>query len=120
MRSVNTRRQNRRTGVMLILIGLCIPIVLIFAAYSINIAWMQLTRTELRTATDAAARAGSRTLSLTQTAAAARTAAIDAAGRNTVGGKPLALRDTTFRLVSPRKERPASGRLWTSMRTVRN
>ncbi len=98
MRSVNTRRQNRRTGAMLILIGLCIPIVLIFAAYSINIAWMQLTRTELRTATDAAARAGSRTLSLTQTAAAARTAAIDAAGRNTVGGKPLALRDTDVQI----------------------
>ena len=98
MRSANSKMVNRRAGAILILVGLCIPVVLVFAAYSINIAWMQLTRTELRTATDAAARAGSRTLSLTQTAADARTAAIEAAGRNTVGGTPLVLRDTDVQI----------------------
>lgn len=83
-----------RRGAMMVLMVLCLPVILIFSAFAINIAWMQLTRTELRTATDAAARAGSRTLSLTQDPAAARTAAIDAAARNKVAGDGLLLAAT--------------------------
>ncbi len=82
-----------RRGAMVVLFLVCLPVILAFSVYTINVAWMQLTRTELRTATDAAARAGSRTLSLTQDPAAARNAAIAAAGRNSVGGDPLLLAD---------------------------
>lgn len=79
---------------MLMLIVACLPVVLAFSAFAINIAYMQLTRTELRTASDAAARAGSRTLSLTQNVTQARNSAIDAAARNNVAGVPLTIRPT--------------------------
>lgn len=74
---------------MLVLIVICLPVILAFGIFSINVAWMQLTRTELRTATDAAAKAGSRTLSLSQNVDTARQFAIEAAARNKVGGRPL-------------------------------
>jgi Ca-activated chloride channel homolog len=86
--------QRNRLGAMLPLIVICLPIILAFSAFAINIAWMQLTRTELRTATDAAARAGSRMLSRTQDTDVARAVAIDAAARNTVAGNSLALDST--------------------------
>ncbi len=79
---------------MLALIAICLPIFLVFAAYSLNVAYMQMTRTELRTATDAASRAGARKLSLSQDTVAANTLAIEAARRNSVAGDPLLLRDT--------------------------
>lgn len=78
-----------RRGAMMMLIVICLPIVLMFSAFSINVAYMQLTRTELRTATDASVRAGSRVLSITQNVAAARTAAIAGAARNSVAGTPM-------------------------------
>lgn len=83
-----------RRGAMMVLMVLCLPVILAFSAFAVNIAWMQLTRTELRTATDAAARAGSRTLSLSQDPATARAAAIDAASRNSVAGDGLTLAAT--------------------------
>ena len=86
------RTVRRRRGAMLVMIVICLPLVLAFSAFAINIAYMQLTRTELRTASDAAARAGSRTLSLTQSVPQARSRAIDAAARNSVAGRPLTLR----------------------------
>lgn len=87
-------REIDRAGAMLVLVVLTLPVVLAFSAFAVNIAYMQLTRTELRTASDAAARAASRTLSLTQDVNAARAAAVDAASRNLVAGTPMTLRDT--------------------------
>ena len=80
-----------RNGAMLVLIAICLPVIVIMAAFAIDTAFMQLVRTELRTATDAASRAGAKTLSLAQTEAAARAAAADAASRNLVAGAPLQL-----------------------------
>ncbi len=77
---------SRRRGAMIVLILICLPVVLAFAVFAINVAWMQLTRTELRTATDAAARAGSRMLSRSQDVPTARAWARQAAVRNKVGG----------------------------------
>jgi uncharacterized protein YegL len=79
---------------MLILIAVCIPILIVMAVFAVDVAYMELVRTELRTATDAAARAGTRQLSLTQNAAQARTAAKDAASRNKVSGDGLQLADS--------------------------
>ena len=79
---------------MLILVLVCLPIFLVFAAFSISIAYMQLTRTELRIATDAATRAGSRTLSLRQSQSIANARAHEAAGKNLVAGDPLLLEDS--------------------------
>jgi Ca-activated chloride channel family protein len=82
-----------RRGAMMVLVAVCLPVVLILCAFAVDVAYIQLTRTELRTATDAAARAGGRVLSLTQDPSAARAAAIEAASRNKVGQKPLAIGD---------------------------
>ena len=76
---------------MLLLIAICLPIFLMATAFAINVAYMHLARAELRIATDAAARAGARTLSLTQSKEAALTAAEEAAARNRVASEPLLL-----------------------------
>lgn len=80
------------------LVAVLMPVFVLMAAFAIDLAWMQLVRTELRTATDSASRAGAKTLSLRQSEALARTAAIGAAGRNTVAGSQLTIRpaDVTF------------------------
>jgi hypothetical protein len=78
---------------MLVLIAVCLPLCIIMAAFAVDVAWMQLVRTELRTSTDAAARAGAKELSLAQTTDAARAAAKNAAARNLVAGDPLRLSD---------------------------
>jgi hypothetical protein len=77
----------------MVLIAICLPLLIIMAAFAVDVAWMQLTRTELRTATDSAARAGAKELSLKQNEAAARTKSKDAAARNLVANDPLVLAD---------------------------
>lgn len=95
---------SHRSGAMLVLFLITLPVILAFAVMSVNIAWMQLTRTELRTATDAACRAGSRTLSMLQDVDAARSAAVEGAKFNDVAGAPLLLAtgDLQFGLTQPR------------------
>lgn len=88
------RSRTSRQGAMLVLIAITLPLVVIMAAFALDVAWMQLVRTELRTATDAASRAGAKTLSLRQSVDAGRAAAKDAALRNSVAGQPLNLRDS--------------------------
>ena len=95
---IQRRNKGSRTGAILVFVAIMIPIFLIMAAFAIDIAWMQLVRTELRTATDAASRAGAKTLSLQQSEPAARAAARDAAFRNQVAGQPLQLRDAEIEL----------------------
>ena len=80
-----------RRGGMLVLIAVCLPLFIIAAAFAVDVAYMQLTRTELRTATDAAARAGAKTLSLSQNQNTARAAAVAAAAKNKVAGVGLKL-----------------------------
>ncbi len=74
------------------LMALLLPVLALLAAFCVNAAQMQLTRTELIVATDAAARAGGRAFSEEQTVAAAKTAAFVTAALNTVDGEPLRLR----------------------------
>ncbi len=74
------------------LLAVLLPVLAILAAFCINTAQMQLTRTELMVATDAAARAGGRAFSETQTVSAAKTAAVTTAAMNLVNGEPLQLR----------------------------
>src|SRR5687768_15600002 len=85
--------RSRRHGAMLVLVAVCLPLCIIMAAFAVDVAWMQLARTELRTATDAAARAGAKELSLSQNTNTARDRAIEAALRNRVAGEPLKLRN---------------------------
>jgi len=89
---------NTRDGAMLILIAVCLPLCIIMAAFAVDVAWMQLARTELRSATDSAARAGAKELSLSQEEAAARARAKEAASRNLVAGEPLLLADSDIEI----------------------
>ncbi len=93
---------------MLVLIAVCLPLCIIMAAFAVNVAWMQLVRTELRTSTDAAARAGAKQLSLAQSTTVARTAAKDAAKRNQVAGAPLLLSDGNIEFGNSSQPTPTS------------
>ncbi|MCA9135764.1 MAG: VWA domain-containing protein, partial [Planctomycetales bacterium] len=90
-RAYEVRSTNRRGSVMAIT-AVVLPILAILAAFAINAAHMQLTRTELIVATDAAARSAGRAFSEIQTVDAAVDAAIATAALNTVNGEPLRIR----------------------------
>ena len=91
MNSRTVSRRGRRRGSVMGLMAILLPVLAILAAFCINLAQMQLTRTELIVASDAAARAGGRAFSEEQTVAAAKTAALTTAAMNTVAGSPLQL-----------------------------
>jgi Flp pilus assembly protein TadG len=96
-RSINSkqatarRRPRPRRGAIIVLFAVLLIAVLIFAAWMINLAYLHMVRTELRTATDAGVRAAGRTLSLTQSTSDALAAAQTAAAQNQVAGRPLQL-----------------------------
>lgn len=85
------QNQNDRKGAMLVLVAVLIIILIVGAVFSVDIAYMHMVRAELRTATDAAARAGAETLARTQDSEAAITAALEAAELNIVAGQPMLL-----------------------------
>jgi len=90
MKLRDTHRTTRR-GAMLVLVAVCLPLCIIMAAFAVDVAWMQLVRTELRTATDAAARAGAKELSLSQDETTAKKRAKQVALRNEVASTGLQL-----------------------------
>ncbi len=91
-----------RTGSASVLIVTMMFVFIVTAAFTVDYAYMQLVRTELRSATDAAAKAGAEALSRTQDANAARFEAIRYAAANSVGGRPFRLNnnDITIGRVS--------------------
>lgn len=76
---------------MLPMIALSFILIIIGVVFSIDIAYMHMVRAELRTATDAAARAGAETLARTQDESQAVAAAIRVAALNNVSGSGLQL-----------------------------
>jgi Ca-activated chloride channel family protein len=89
-------RVRRRRGAMMVVIAIMLIGFMIAVAFSVDIAQMHLTRTELRAATDAASKAAAQELSrsMDTNAAIARGQAI--AAQNTVNGDPLLLATTDF------------------------
>jgi Ca-activated chloride channel family protein len=81
-----------RRGAMLPLVAMLLPVMLILSSFVINVAYMELTRTELRIVSDAATRAGGYAYSTTGARGQALQAAREAAQRNKVGGKITRLR----------------------------
>jgi hypothetical protein len=86
--------QKSRRGAIVVLVALMIIVFLASVAFSVDVSYMQLTRTKLRSATDAAARAAGEGLSREQDLDYARQAAKDIAAANHVGGEPLLLEDS--------------------------
>lgn len=72
---------------MLVLIGFMLTVFLVMIVFAVDVSYMQLTRSELRAAADAAAKAGVENLRRTQSETSARDAAINIASHNTIGGK---------------------------------
>lgn len=97
-----TNQQNQsngepRKGAMLIFVLALLVLVLVMVVFSVDIAFMQLSRTELRAAVDAAAKAAAGELTLTngdKKKAAAK--GILAASENVVAGKQLLLEEADF------------------------
>ena len=87
-------RHSRRKGAMLVLIAVVLVVFIVMTVFAVDVAFMHLVRTELRTSTDAAARAASEALIRTQSVAEARLAARNAAAQNLVSGQPLQLADS--------------------------
>jgi Ca-activated chloride channel family protein len=82
-----------RRGAMVVLIALLLIVFLVTVIFSVDVAYMHLTRAQLRTATDAGARAGGEALSRLQDQDLARQAAKDIAAANLVAGQGLELDD---------------------------
>ncbi len=80
-----------RTGAMLPLVAVVLIILFVSACLAIDIARIHVTRSELRTATDAAARAGVEALGRLQNQDAAVAAALNTARLNIVAGQGLDL-----------------------------
>ena len=80
-----------RRGSVIGMMAVLLPVLAVLAAVCINLAHIQVTRTELMVATDAAARAGGRAFSESQTVAAAKMVAVNTAAMNLVNGQPLQL-----------------------------
>lgn len=84
-------KNNQRRGAMIPMIAITLVILAIGLVFSIDVAYMHMVRAELRTATDAAARAGAETLARTQDPNAAIDSALAVANLNSVSGAGLEL-----------------------------
>lgn len=84
-------RDSHRAGAILGLVGIMLPVLMILVAIAVNASYMQLTRTELKIATDTAVLAAGRTYGETQNISTAENAACITAAMNLVGGQPLRL-----------------------------
>jgi Ca-activated chloride channel homolog len=87
----------------MVLIVFMLSVFAILAAITIDYSYMQLLRTEMRAATDAAAKAGAESLSRTQDIEAAKAEAVRYASANSVGGVPMRIANTDVQIgrVSP-------------------
>jgi Ca-activated chloride channel family protein len=81
----------RRRGAIVVLVALLLGLFLAAAAFSVDVAYMQLVTVELRASTDSAATAAVETLGRTKSTTAGRNVAIQVAAKNRVAGSPLIL-----------------------------
>lgn len=91
-----TKQRLERRGAVSVLVAALMIAFLAMVAISIDTAYLHLSRTELRAATDAAAQAASVTLARSQDVTMARDAGMVIAKKNFVGGKPLVLNQANF------------------------
>ena len=98
-----TCKRPPRSGAMLVLIAILMIGFMITIAFSVDIAHMHLTRTELRTATDAASKAAAATLAETMNRNQAIKRGRQMAAANSVNSESLRLsrRDFKFANANP-------------------
>lgn len=83
-----------RQGAMLVVVATTIILLFLAAALAVDVAHIHMVRAELRSATDAAARAGAEALGRLENEDAAIDAALAIASANVVFGKPLVIERT--------------------------
>ena len=98
------RRSAPRRGAMLVLLAIMMILFMVAAALAIDVASMHLARTELRTSTDAAAKAAAEALSRTQDPDRAIARGSEIAADNHVNGESLRLRPSDFLFGHSRPE----------------
>lgn len=90
------KRPKGRRGAMLVVICVMVFAFVVTVAFSVDVAYMNLINSELRTATDAAAKAASETLARTQDRNAAIARGIEIGAQNRVGNRSLQLTNRDF------------------------
>jgi len=93
-----SHRSRRRRGAVIVLLAVLLPVLLILAAYAINIAYIEAATAEVQIAVDAAAQAAGRAYIRTGDESAALSAAKESAARNPVSGQiiPFSADDLEF------------------------
>lgn len=93
-----TRKANRlrRRGAMMIVVGALLVVFMVAVGFGVDIAHMHLTRTQLRSATDAASKAAALELSRSGDLARAVETGSAVAAENQVAGQPLMLAAEDF------------------------
>ena len=86
-----TTRKRQRQGVILSVLAVIGVFLLAIVMFFVDVAYMQLTRTELQAVTDAAAKAACEAIDGETTTSSIRQVAIDVAAANQVGGAALNL-----------------------------
>lgn len=86
------RSPRRRRGAIVVLVALLLTVFVGTAAFSVDIAYMQLVRVQLRAASDAAANAAVEAMGRTKSSSAGQSIAIQVAASNRVAGAPLVLK----------------------------
>ena len=96
-RSVRELHDQRRSGAMLLFVLALLIIIFAMVVYSVDVAFMQLARTELHAVTDAAAKAAAGELARTNgDHIQARKVGMEIAAANQVAGAPLILQNNDF------------------------
>jgi len=86
-------KHDPRRGAMLVLIAVMMSLFLVSLVFTVDVAYMQLVRTELRVTADASAKAGMEALTRTESTSAGITAAKTLVQRNDVAGQQLQIVD---------------------------
>lgn len=89
-------REHKRRGGMIVLMTALILMIGILAGMSVDVAWMQLVRTELRAATDATARIAAESLARNENSSVAQSEAQSFAQNLKVGGQAFDLNSGDF------------------------
>lgn len=98
MRLSATQCHAKRKGATLVIIAVLLPMLMVLAAFAINVSHIESVRTEVQVATDAAARAAAREYLVTRDKNLALDAARDMLSRNPVNGfvVPIEFGDLEF------------------------
>jgi Ca-activated chloride channel family protein len=88
--------RRERSGAILPLLAFGMIVIVILAAFAINIAYLELCRTEMYVASDSASRAAGREFTVSNSTEQARIRGKRAAELNTIAGKVLTLADGDF------------------------